>query len=295
MPDLSGRAAIVTGANSGMGFEVARALAGRGCSVVLACRSESRGRTAAASIRQASPAAQVETLQLNLGDLAGIRCFAERFKERYACLDLLINNAGVLLAPYAKTQDGFEMHFGVNHLGHFALTGLLMDRLLVAEEARIVTVSSKAHTMGRICLSDLMFSDGKKYSAFRAYANSKLANLLFCYELQRRLEGWRAISVAAHPGGAATDLGRHMSDCSMYRRMLPLLQWLSQSANEAARSVLRAAAAPDVVGGEYYGPGGVFGMRGAPVRRRSSLRSYDLDVARKLWDTSQALTGVQYP
>lgn len=297
IPDLSGRVAIVTGANSGMGLEVSRELARKNAAVVLACRDDDRGRAASESIRSGVPGARVEVMALDLASLASVRRFAEAFREGHQQLDVLINNAGVLLAPYDTTEDGFERHFGINHLGHFALTGLLMDRLLATSASRIVTVSSRGHGMGRIDFTNLMYEDGKGYSAMRAYARSKLANLLFAYELQRRLVGADTITiaVAAHPGGAATDLGRRMGDRRFYRAILPLLEWLSQSAAAGARPILRAATDPDVAGGQYYGPSGFLGMRGAPVVVRSHPRSHDLVVARRLWDVSEELTGVRFP
>ena len=295
IPDLSGTVAIVTGANSGIGLEVSRELARKNATVVLACRSGSRGQAATESIRSGIPEARAEVMALDLASLASIWQFAETFKESHDRLDVLVNNAGVLLLPYGTTKDGFETHFGINHLGHFALTGLLMDRLLATDASRIVTVGRRGHGMGRIDFANLMYEDGKGYSAARAYARSKLANLLFTYELQRRLVGANTIAVAAHPGGAATDLGRHMGDRRFYRALLPLLEWLSQSAARGARPILRAATDPDVIGGQYYGPGGFLGMRGHPVNRRSSRRSYDKSVARRLWEVSEELTGVRFP
>jgi len=295
IPDLSGIVAIVTGANSGMGWEVSRALAWKNAAVVLACRDEDRGRAASESIRSGIPKARVEVVALDLASLASVRRFAEAFLDSHDRLDVLVNNAGVLLAPYDTTEDGFERHFGINHLGHFALTGLLMDRLLATSASRIVVVSSRGHGMGRIDFANLTFEGGKGYSAARAYARSKLANLLFTYELQRRLVGADTIAVAAHPGGAATDLGRRMRDRRCYRAILPLLEWLSQSAAEGARPILRAATDPDAAGGQYFGPGGLLGMRGAPVVVRSHPRSHDSVVARRLWDVSEELTGVRFP
>jgi len=295
LPDLSGSVAVVTGASSGMGWEVSRALARKNATVVLACRDEDRGRAASGSIRSGNPEARVEVMALDLASLASVRRFAEAFRADHDRLDLLVNNAGVLLAPYDTTEDGFERHFGTNHLGHFALTGLLIDRLVATSASRIVTVGSRGHGMGRIDFANLMYEEGKGYSAMRAYARSKMANLLFTYELQRRLVGTDTIAVAAHPGGAATDLGRRMRDRRCYRAILPLLEWLSQSAAEGARPILRAATDPNVTGGQYYGPDGLLGMRGDPVLVRSHPRSYDRDLARRLWEVSEELTGVRFP
>jgi NAD(P)-dependent dehydrogenase (short-subunit alcohol dehydrogenase family) len=294
IPDLSGIVAIVTGASSGMGLEVSRALARKNAAVVLACRDKERGRAARESIRSGIPEARVEVVILDLASLASVGRFAETFLGSHDRLDLLVNNAGVLLVPYGTTEDGFEKHFGINHLGHFALTGLLMDRLLSTSASRIVTVSSRGHGMGRIDFANLMYEDGRGYSAARAYARSKLANLLFTYELQRRLVGSGTIGVAAHPGGAATDLGRRMGDRRFYRTILPLLEWLSQSAAEGARPILRAATDPDATNGQYYGPDGLLGMRGDPIVARPHPRSHDRDAARRLWEISEELTGVRY-
>jgi len=294
VPDLFGSVAVVTGANSGIGLEVSRALARKNAAIILACRDEDRGRAASESIRSGIPAARLEVAALDLASLASIRGFARSFYDKHDRLDVLVNNAGVLLAPYGTTEDRFERHFGINHLGHFALTGLLMDRLLATSASRIVTVSSRGHGMGRIDFANLMYEDGKGYSPARAYARSKLANLLFTYELQRRLYGAETIAVAAHPGGAATDLGRRMGDRGFYRGILPLLEWMSQSAATAARPILRAATDPDATGGQYYGPAGFFGMRGLPVVVRSHPRSHDKVVARRLWEVSEDLTDVRY-
>lgn len=295
IPDLNGSIAVVTGGNSGIGLAVARALAWRRARVVLACRSRRRGHDACASIRAAIPESRVEVMVLDLASLNSIRRFATEFGARHDRLDLLVNNAGVLLAPYRTTAEGFESHFGVNHLGHFALTGLLIDCLRTSRASRVITVSSRGHVFGRIGVGDLLRESGQRYSPLHAYARSKLANLLFTYELQRRLGTSHVVAVAAHPGGAATGLGRRMGERSLYRVLLPILERLSQSAEHAARPILRAATDPQVAGGEFYGPGGRLGMRGHPVRVRSSRRSYDQALAQRLWDVSEELTGVRFP
>lgn len=295
MPDLSGRVAVVTGANAGIGFEVSRELVKAGATVVFACRSERRGRAAIEVVRSENPAARADLISLDLASLASVRRFAETFKARHGRLDLLIANAGVMLVSCDTTEDGFERHFGVNHLGHFALTGRLIDRLVATGGARIVAVSSAAHGIGRIDFDDLTYERGRRYSALRAYADSKLAGLLFTYELQRRLTGSSTIAVAAHPGGAATNLGRRMSDRRWYRAVLPVLERLSQSAAEAARPILRAATDPDAVGGEFFGPSGLLGMRGHPIVVKTARRSYDAHEAERLWEISEELTGVQFP
>jgi NAD(P)-dependent dehydrogenase (short-subunit alcohol dehydrogenase family) len=298
IPEQGGKLALVTGGNSGIGYEAALALAGRGARVILAARSEEKGRAAIGAIKGAHPGAQVEAMALDLSDLGSVRRFAAAFLGRFAALPLLINNAGVMALPYARTADGFEMQFGTNHLGHFALTGLLLPAILAAPGARVVTVSSSAHVPGRIDFANL---DGaRSYSAWAAYSQSKLANLLFAYELQRRLAdaGADAISVGCHPGWAATNLqaaGPRMRGSRLGERLSALANRLfAQSAAMGALPTLYAATAPGVSGSDYIGPGELFGSRGAPARLRSSARSYDLATAARLWQVSRQLTGVGY-
>jgi len=293
IPGQVGRTVVVTGSSSGIGFETAKTLAQKGAQVVLACRDSARARGAVARIRSETESARAEAMQLDLASLRSIHSFASAFNAKYKRLDLLVNNAGVMLVPAGRTEDGFERHMGINHLGHFTLTGLILDRLLAAPEGRIVMVSSLAQRLGRIEMGDPM-GEERRYSAFAAYARSKLANLLFAYELQRRLRGSRAIVVAAHPGIVATDLGRRMSERSVYRFCLPLFEWLSQSPAQGARAVLRAATDPCAAGGAYYGPGGLFEMWGDPVIVPSGQAAQDPELASKLWEVSEALTGVSF-
>jgi NAD(P)-dependent dehydrogenase (short-subunit alcohol dehydrogenase family) len=297
MPDLSGRTVIVTGANSGLGFEASRALATRGARVVMACRSTERGAEAADRIRGSVPAASLAVLELDLADLRSVRRFASIVREWYDAIDLLVNNAGVMAIPRSETTDGFETQFGVNHLGHFALTGLLFDRLAAAD-ARVVTQSSALHERGRIDFDDL--HGERDYDPWDAYGQSKLANLLFAYELQRRLDeaGPHGVrSVACHPGWAATNLqarGPEARDDWLRLAVVRLANALF--AQDAADGVLPMlyAATEDVAGGSYVGPGGFRSMRGPPEVQRSSDRSYDRDTARRLWTVSEELTGVEY-
>ena len=298
IPDQRGKLAVITGASSGIGYEAASALAARGARVILAIRSVEKGRLAAESIRRASPGAALEVLPLDLADLASVRGFAEAFLRRGEPLPLLINNAGVMALPFRRTADGFEMQFGTNHLGHFALTGLLLPAVLAAPGARVVTVSSGAHTAGAIDFANL---DGARgYQPWRAYSQSKLANLLFAYELQRRLAaaGADAISVGCHPGYAATNLqaaGPRMEGSRLKEAIMGAANALfAQSARMGALPTLYAATAPGVNGCDYIGPTGLGGMRGYPGKARSSTRSYDEDTARRLWDISEQLTGVHY-
>ncbi|MDX1665143.1 MAG: oxidoreductase [Candidatus Promineifilaceae bacterium] len=298
IPDLIDTTAVVTGANSGLGYETALALAQQGAHVVLAVRSVARGERAAAEICAAAPGASVAVAELDLADLNSVRAFAAWFLGEHETLELLVNNAGVMAIPRRETADGFEMQFGVNHVGHFALTGLLLPALLRAEESRVVTVSSGAHQGGRINFDDLQSRE--RYSAFGAYAQSKLANLLFAYELQRRLDaaGASVSSVAAHPGYAATNLQRRGPEMNESRLQAALMEAanriFAQSAAQGALNTLYAAVAPGVEGGEYVAPDGLMTMRGYPVTRASSRASYDAEAAARLWEISERLTGVQY-
>ncbi len=289
IPDLTGKIAIVTGANSGIGFEMARALAGKGATVILACRSRDKGEAAVRKIDREHPEAKAELMQLDLSDLASVHRFADGFIGRYDRLDILINNAGIMAPPFGKTADGFESQFGTNHLGHFALTGLLYDLIIHTPRARVVTVSSGGHRFGEIDFNNLNAEKG--YDGQRAYAQSKLANLLFMYELQRRFEaaGVDAIAAAAHPGWTATNLQVHWR---MVRMLNPLI---AQQPKMGALPALYAATAPDVQGGDYYGPGGWQELRGYPTKVQSSDRSHDAAVAARLWTISEELTGVRYP
>ena len=289
IPDLTGKVAIVTGANSGIGYEMARALAGKGATVMLACRNQDKGQAAVRQIAREYPPAKAGLMQLDLADLASVRRFAGEFTSHYDRLDILINNAGVMAPPFGKTADGFELQFGANYLGHFALTGLLVDRILHTSRARVVTVSSGGHRFGEIDFDNLNAEKG--YDRQRAYAQSKLANLLFAYELQRRFEGAGvdAMAVAAHPGWTATNLQAH------WRMVRMLNPFIAQKPEMGALPALYAATAPDVRGGDYYGPRGWQELRGHPTRVRSSARSHDTAVAARLWTVAEELTGVRYP
>ncbi|MEN8160151.1 MAG: oxidoreductase [Myxococcota bacterium] len=288
IPDQGGRVAVVTGSNSGIGYETARALAARGAHVVLACRNEAKGRDAEERIQRTVAGAEVRFEPLDLGSLDSVRAFAEKLVAGEPRLDLLINNAGVMMPPYGRTADGFETQLGTNHLGHFALTGLLFEPLRRTPKARVVTVSSLAHFAGRIAFDDLQSE--RRYSPTLAYGQSKLANLLFTRELQRRFEaaGIDALAAAAHPGSTRTELQRHSG------MMEAIVRVFSQSAPEGALPTLYAATAADVRGGEYFGPSGFMGCLGPPGRARSTARSRDAELARRLWDVSEQLTGVRY-
>jgi len=288
IPDQTGRVAVITGANTGLGYETATALAAKGARVVLAVRNLDKGKAAADLITRAHTGADVSVTELDLTSLQSVRDAADQIRAGFDQIDLLVNNAGVMMAPKSTTRDGFELQFGTNHLGHFAFTGLLLDRLLATPLSRVVSVSSNGHRVGRIRFDDLQST--RRYSRMGAYGQSKLANLLFTYELQRRLSGTDTIAVAAHPGGSDSELSRYLPG-ALQLAFGPL----SQSTEMGALPTLRAATDPGVSGGEYYGPGGLLEMRGYPELVASSGRSHDVDVARRLWTVSEELTGVVFP
>ena len=294
VPDQQGRTAIVTGANTGIGYEAAAVLAQRGAITVLACRDTGKAESAAARLSAAAPQATVSVVRLDLASLDSVRAAAEQIRASHERLDLLINNAGLMMPPHGTTADGFELQFGTNHLGHFALTGLLLDLMLSVPGSRVVTVSSNGHRTGRINFADLQSE--RRYNRVMAYAQSKLANLMFTYELERRLRaaGAETIALAAHPGSAGTELVRHVPGVlqTVYSAAGGLFK---QSAAMGALPTLRAATDPAARGGEYYGPGGFGQMTGYPVRVSSNSRSHDEAAQRRLWAESERLTGVTFP
>ena len=289
IPDQAEKTIVITGANSGLGLESTLALAEKGAHIVMACRDTNKGWAAMAPILDANPTASLEVMPLDLADLNSVRSFSEAFSNKHNRLDILMNNAGVMALPkHWETADGFEMQFGTNHLGHFALTGLLLDHLLSTPNSRVVTTSSNAHKIGRIQFDNI--NAEKSYSQWGAYCQSKLANLLFAYELQRRLDESDAdtISVAAHPGYSATHLQRTSTMFEFLNR------FVAQDQAMGALPQLRAATAIDVRGGDYYGPDRFFEQRGHPVKVQSNRASHDEEVAGRLWSVSEKLTGVQY-
>lgn len=293
IPDQSGRVAVITGANTGLGYETALALAGHGAHVVLAVRNLDKGKDAASRIAATSTNADVKLQELDLTSLESIRAGAAQLRSDYDRIDLLINNAGVMWTPKSTTKDGFELQFGTNHLGHFAFTGLLLDRLLPVAGSRIVTVSSIGHRIrADIHFDDLQWERG--YSRVGAYGQSKLANLLFTYELQRRLAPHgTTIAAAAHPGGSQSELTRNLPP--LLTAVASVLMPLFQGADMGALPTLRAATDPSVLGGQYYGPDGFGEQRGYPKVVTSSAKSHDVDVQRRLWTVSEELTGVTFP
>ncbi len=294
VPDQSGRVAVVTGANTGIGYQTAAVLARHGAHVVLAVRNLEKGNTALARIVAASPNADVTLQQLDLTALTSVCAAADALRRAYPRIDLLVNNAGVMYTPKQLTEDGFEMQFGTNHLGHFALTGLLLDHMLPVRGSRVVTVSSQGHRMrAAIHFDDLQWE--RRYDRVGAYGQAKLANLLFTYELQRRLAAKNAstIAVAAHPGSTNTELTRNLPTI-LKPAAAVLWPLLSQSAAMGALPTLRAATDPGVEGGQYYGPDGLGEQRGHPKLVGSSAQSHDQDVQRRLWTVSEELTGVKF-
>ena len=295
VPSQTGRTAVITGGNTGLGFEVARVLAARGASVVLAVRNLDKGKDAATRISQTTPGADVTVQHLDTASLASVRAAAAELRDRHDKIDLLINNAGVMYTPRGTTADGFELQFGTNHLGQFALTGLLLDRMLPVAGSRIVAISSVGHRIrAAIHFDDLQWEHS--YDRVAAYGQSKLANLMFTYELQRRLAAANAstIAVAAHPGFSITGIGQYMPAPMRLGNAL-FGRFVSQRPQIGALAPLRAATDPAAVGGEYYGPDGFRELAGHPVVVQSSAQSHDIDQQQRLWSRSEDLTGVTYP
>ncbi len=294
IPDQSGRLAVVTGANSGLGLVTARELARHGAGVVLACRNLEKGQAALAEIRGAAPRAQVELAELDLGSLASVERFAERFTAEHGGLELLINNAGVMAPPRRETADGFELQFGTNVLGHFALTGRLLPLLQGRADARVVTLSSNAHRMGRINFADLQ--SARTYNRWVAYAQSKLADLMLALELDRRLRaaGSTVKSLAAHPGYAATNLQSAAAPALDRAVMLLTNVLLAQSAEMGALPTLYAATEPELEGGIYIGPDGIGEFRGHPRPAAPNRAAREQQTAARLWTIAEELTGVSF-
>ena len=292
IPDLTGKVAVVTGSNSGLGFHIASDFANAGARVIMACRNPSKADDAANKIRSGSPSGTVETMTLDLGDLASVRRCAEQLSTTVDRLDILGNNAGLMALDESRTVDGFETQFGVNHLGHFALTGLVLPLLLATPQSRIVNHSSFGHRPGNLHTDDPMF-ERRRYSRWPAYFQSKLANLLFTFELQRRLQriGASTIAVAAHPGASHTDLGVEGSGV-LNKLVGPLGRLYTQSAAKGALPFVRAATDPSVLGGAFYGPR--FMMWGSPRLETPTRRARDAATAATLWTMSEELTDVSY-
>ena len=299
LPDQSGRTVVVTGANSGLGYAATEAFVRRGADVVMACRSVDRAREAAEEMHVPEGAGSLTVMELDLASLNSVEAFAETYEREFEQLHVLCNNAGVMAIPRSETEDGFEMQFGVNHLGHFALTGHLLDELQQTEgETRVVTHSSGMHERGRIDFDDLQHE--RSYDKWEAYAQSKLANALFGFELDRRLQaaGASVVSAVCHPGYADTNLQRRGPEMAGSRLRLLGMKVANavfgQSAEQGALPLLYAATSPDIEGGEYVGPGGLLGMRGSPELQEPAEQARDEASAQRLWDVSEELTGVEY-
>jgi NAD(P)-dependent dehydrogenase (short-subunit alcohol dehydrogenase family) len=290
IPNQKGRVVIVTGSSSGIGYETARVLANKQASVIIAVRNLEKGNKALAKIIQQSQDADLKVMELDLANLASVKNFAENFNKNYSRLDLLINNAGVMIPPYAKTTDGFELQFGTNHLGHFALTGQLLELLISTENSRIVNVSSGAHNFGNLDFDDLNW-EKRTYAKWTAYGDSKLANLYFTYELDRKLKknGIKTLVTASHPGWTATELQRTAGDVMKYLNGI-----FAQDITMGALPTLRAATEEGLKGSEYFGPGGFMEVKGYPVKVESNDLSKDQAIAQKLWEVSEKLTTVKF-
>jgi NAD(P)-dependent dehydrogenase (short-subunit alcohol dehydrogenase family) len=296
IPELKGKTIVVTGGNSGLGYESVKAFAAKGAEVILASRSTEKGEDARIEILKEYARGKIKVMQLDLGDLASVKRFASEFKGSYQKLDVLLNNAGIMMTPYFTTKDGFEGQLGTNHLGHFALTGLLLDLVLKTPGARVVNVSSAAHKSGQMDFNNLQYENGSGYKPMKAYGRSKLSNLLFTYELQRKLEAAKkdTIAAAAHPGFALTNLANHLHGKFLFKILTPLFKRMAQDQAMGALPQIRACVDPEVKGGDYYGPDGKNGMKGYPIVAQSNEASHSLKDAASLWEESEKLTGVKF-
>ncbi len=285
----AGRVVIVTGSSSGLGFETTQVLARKNATIIMAVRNPQKAEQALDSLKSANPHADICFMQLDLADLTSIKAFADAFKASFERLDLLINNAGIMTPPYGLTADGFELQMGTNHLGHFALTGLLIDVLQQTPDSRIVNVSSMAHKMGNINFDDLHW-EKRRYKKWNAYGDSKIANLHFTFALDQQLRSKNShiIAAAAHPGYTATKLQRHTGLFSALNHIL------AQDVSMGALPTLYAATAMDVQGGDFFGPAGFMEVRGYPKQVKANRRAHDMEIAKKLWDVSQELTGIHF-
>ncbi len=289
IPNQTGKIVIVTGSSSGIGFEAARVLTNKGAEVIIAVRNKEKGEKAVQKIQDQKSKAKIKLMLIDLADLKSVELFAKSFKEKFTQLDMLINNAGVMMPPYGKTTDGFELQFGTNHLGHFALTGHLMELIQNTPNSRIVNVSSGAHNYGKINFDDLTW-DKRPYKAMRAYGDSKIANLYFTYELHNRLgnENSNPVAIAAHPGWTATELQRHSGLFNF------LNSFFAMPIEQGALPTLRAATDNNVQPGDYFGPDGFREMKGYPVKVESNRLSHNEKITKQLWSASEELTGVKY-
>lgn len=296
IPELNRKVIIVTGGNSGLGYEAVLAFANKGAEVILACRSVEKGNAAMAEIEKVNPSGKIIVKALDLMDLSSVISFSADIKLKYDQLDVLLNNAGIMMTQYKTTKDGFESQMGTNHLGHFTLTGLLIDLIKRTPKSRVVNVSSNAHKWGVMDFDNLLFENGKDYTPTKAYGRSKLSNLLFTYELQRLFNQHNIDSMAeaAHPGGSMTNLGKHLENKFWYKMLLPIAGLFTHSPANGALPQIRASVDPNVKPAEYYGPDGFNEMKGDPVLVKSNKASHNLEDAKKLWEVSEKLTGVKF-
>ena len=294
--DLTGKTILVTGGNSGLGFEAVKAFARKGAHVILACRSTIKGNDAVIKIKEEFPNSDITVRELDLADLKSVTSFATIFKKENKQLNVLLNNAGIMMVPYGLTKDGFEKQIGTNHLGHFALTGLLLDLLKATPKSRVVNVSSIAHKSGIMNTENLLYENGADYSPMKAYGRSKLSNLLFTYELQRFFEKNKidSLAVVAHPGVSDTNLFNHAAPKWLMTLLRPLFLFMIQPASMGVLPEIRASLDASVKGGQYYGPDGKKEMKGYPVLVESTVESHNEEDARKLWELSEKLTGVVF-
>lgn len=296
IPDLSGKIIIVTGGNSGIGYESVKAFSGKGARVIMASRLLEKAEAAKGKLLTKNPQADINIMELDLADLNSIRAFAERFKKMHSRLDVLLNNAGIMNVPYSLTKDGFETQLGTNHLGHFALSGLLLETLLSTPKSRVVSVSSIAHKKAVIDFDNLMFDQGRDYNGMVAYRRSKLCNLYFTFELQSFFESRQAecMALVAHPGVTESNIARHLLGPILFPILKPLIKIVLQKASRGALPQIRASVDPGVRGGEFYGPDGSSEWRGFPVLVEPTDYAKNRDNARKLWEMSEELTGIKY-
>jgi len=294
IPDLTGKIIIVTGGNSGLGYESVKAFAEKGAEVIMASRSIEKGEAAKKTIGAVK--GEIVVMQLDLMDFASIKSFADNISKKYTRLDVLLNNAGIMTTPYFLTKDGLEAQNGTNHFGHFALTGQLFELIKNTPNSRIVNVSSMAHKQGKMDFDNLLFEKGKGYSPIKSYGRSKLANLLFTYELQRKMQasGIKSIAVAAHPGVSNTNLFQYLEGKMIFKIFKPLMSPFIQEQNMGALPQIRASVDENVKSGDYYGPDGFNEMKGFPVLVKSNAASHNLEDSSKLWQVSENLTGIKF-
>lgn len=296
IPDLTGKTIIVTGGSSGLGYESVKVLANKGAKVVIASRTMAHMENARNLILAENPSAKIKVMELDLGKLDSIRKFASLFKEEFNQLDILMNNAGIMTVPYEDIKSGKASQMSTNHFGHFALTGFLLDIIKATHNSRVVSTSSLAYKQGKMDFGNLLFESKNGYSPMKAYGRSKLANLLFTFELQKCFQANKinSMAVAAHPGLSLTNLGRHVDQKIQFKIFGPLLKLIVQTAEMGALPQIRAAVDPDVNGGDYFGPDGAFEIAGYPILRKTTAAAQNEDVAKRLWDYSEKQMGIPF-